>query len=50
MNGDYQGFRVADITTSVKNHIIGFAAEHARHNDTVENVAKYSKKFGYDYK
>jgi predicted dehydrogenase len=50
LGGNYQGYRVADITTSVKNHIIGFAAERARHNDTVENVAKFSKEYGYDYK
>lgn len=50
LSGEYKGFRAADIDTSVKNHIIGFAAEKARHNDTVENVAKFSDEFGYTYK
>ena len=50
LSGEYTGFCAADIHTSVKNHIIGFAAEEARHNDTVEDVAKYSEKFGFDYK
>jgi hypothetical protein len=50
MSGEYNGYCAADIDTSVKNHIIGFAAERARNNDTVENVAKFSGEFGYDYK
>lgn len=50
MSGNYTGFCAADIDTSVKNHLIGFAAEYARHHDVVENVAQYSKEHGYDYK
>ncbi len=50
MSREYTGFCAADIQTSVKNHLIGFAAEEARHSDTVEDIAKYSKKFGFDYK
>jgi len=50
MSGEYKGYCAADIDTSVKNHIIGFAAERARNNDTVENVAKFSDEFGYTYK
>jgi len=38
MGGQYTGFQAADITTSVKNHLIGFAAEQARHNGTVEDM------------
>ncbi len=47
--GDYKGFCAADIEDSIRNHLIGFAAEKARHNDTVENIAEYCKKFDYDY-
>lgn len=50
MSGEYTGFCAADIDISVKNHIIGFAAEKARHNDTVENVAEFSREYGYEYK
>ena len=46
---NYTGYCAADIDTSVKNHIIGFAAEKARHNDTVEYVAQFSKEHGYEY-
>lgn len=49
LNGNYTGYCAADIDTSVKNHLIGFAAEYARHNDTVENVAAFAKKHGYQY-
>ena len=49
-SGQYTGFCAADIMTSVKNHLIGFAAEEARHHDTVENVKEYSKQFGFEYK
>lgn len=49
MSGNYTGYCAANIDTSVKNHIIGFAAEKARHCDTVENVAEFSKACGYEY-
>lgn len=49
LSDTYTGYCAADIDTSVKNHMIGFAAEKARHDDTVENVAAFSKKYGYDY-
>lgn len=45
----YTGYCAADIDTSVRNHMIGFAAEKARHDETVENVSSFSKKYGYDY-
>ncbi len=48
--GNYHGYSAADIRTSVQNHIIGFAAEKARHNDTVENVADFSRQYNFDYK
>jgi len=50
LTGEYTGFCAADIDTSVKNHIIGFAAEKARHNRTVEDVAEYCKQFGWSYR
>lgn len=49
LSGDYKGFCAADIDISVKNHIIGFAAEKARNSDTVESVENYAKQFGFKY-
>lgn len=46
MVGAYTGFKAADITTSVKNHLICFAAEKSRHNNTVENVDEFMAGFG----
>jgi len=39
-------FCAADIHTSVKNHIINFAAEIARLNDTVVDVTEFEKTLG----
>ena len=49
MGGNYNGYCAADIDISVKNHLIGFAAEKARNSDTVEYVADFAKQFGYEY-
>ena len=49
LSDNYTGFCAASIDVSVKNHMIGFAAERARHNDTVENVSEYCKEFHYNY-
>ena len=49
LSGNYTGYCAADIDISVKNHLIGFAAEKARKNDTVEGVAEYSASLGYEY-
>ena len=46
MNGDYTGFRAADISVSVKNHLIGFAAEKARRTDSVIKIDGYFEKYG----
>ena len=46
-NGEYTGYCAANIDISVQNNLIGYAAEQARHNDTVENVAEFGKKYGY---
>jgi len=43
----YTGFSVADIHTSVANHMIGFAAEEALHNDTVVDLDVFCKKYGF---
>ena len=46
--GDYHGFSVADIHTSVANHMIGFAAEESLHNGTVVDLDGFCEK--YDFK
>jgi hypothetical protein len=46
-SGEYTGFRAADIDISVKNHIIGFAAETARHTHTVMDVQKVLQEYGF---
>ena len=43
LSGSYTGYRAADIHISVQNHLIGFAAEQARHTDTVVDVQKYTE-------
>ncbi len=48
LNGSYNGICAADIGISVKNHLIGFAAEESRHNDTVENIDRYFEKYGFE--
>jgi predicted dehydrogenase len=46
--GTYCGVSVADIGISVANHLIGFAAEEARHTDTVVDVYAFFKKNNYE--
>ena len=46
LSGNYTGYRAADIETSVKNHLICFAAEKARHNGTVESVDAFMEEYG----
>ena len=46
MSGTYTGFCAADIDTSVRNHMIGFAAEKARREGTVESLEAYMASFG----
>ena len=41
LSSNYVGFCAADIETSVKNHLIGFAAEEARITDRVVYMADY---------
>ena len=47
-SGNYKGFCAADIDISVKNHLIGFAAERARKSGTVENVDEFFKEYGME--
>ena len=47
LNGTYTGVSVADIGISVANHLIGFAAEEARHTDTVVDVDAFFEKNDY---
>lgn len=46
LSDDYNGYCAADINISVKNHLIGFAAEKSRRNDTVENLDDFFKAYG----
>ncbi len=46
LTGTYKGNNVANITESVKNHLLVFAAEESRHNDTVVKVKDYMDKHG----
>ncbi|MBQ9747844.1 MAG: Gfo/Idh/MocA family oxidoreductase [Clostridia bacterium] len=48
LTGTYQGCSVADIRISVANHLIGFAAEEARHTDTVVDMDSYFAKNDYE--
>ena len=46
LSGCYTGFRAADVDISVRNHMIGFAAEKARHERSVVNVEEMLKDYG----
>ena len=46
LSGEYNGYRAADLKTSVYNHMIGFAAEDARLNRSVVNVGEVIKEYG----
>ncbi len=46
--GTYKGNSVAEIRVSVANHLIGFAAEEARHTDTVVVLDDYFAKNNYE--
>lgn len=48
LNGTYNGLDIAEIGISVKNHMIGFAAEKARLNSSVLDIEKFCEE--YDYK
>lgn len=46
LSGNYTGYCAADIQRSAKNHLIGFAAEKARHTNTVVDLDTYFADFG----
>lgn len=46
--GCYEGFRVADIQVSVRNHMIGFAAEQARLENRVVSLEAYLQQQGLE--
>lgn len=46
MTGNYNGYRAANIDISVKNHLIGFAAEKGRNSDTVESIDAFFESYG----
>ncbi len=48
LNDGYEGFSIADINTSVKNHLIGFAAEQSRHQNTVVSIDDFFRKYGFE--
>ena len=47
LSDTYTGFCAADIDISVKNHLIGFAAEKARHLSTVEDIDAFFSQYGF---
>ena len=47
LSGDYTGYCAANIQVSVQNHMIGFAAEKARHEGTVEDVQKFAAAYNF---
>ena len=47
LSGDYTGYCAANIQVSVQNHMIGFAAEKARHENTVEDVKKFASQYNF---
>lgn len=48
LKGSYTGYCAADITTSVRNHLIGFAAEEARHKGSVVDLDEFMGRYGFD--
>ncbi len=49
LSDNYTGYCAANIDISVKNHMIGFAAERARRHDTVEKITDFCRRFGFEY-
>jgi hypothetical protein len=50
LNGTYTGSSIAEIQTSVSNHLLTFAAEEARHTDTVVSVDDYFVRNNFENK
>jgi len=47
LTGQYKGFSVSGITTSVENHLIVFAAEESRANHTVVDLDEFAEKLNH---
>ena len=45
LSGNYNGYCAADIFTSVKNHMLCFAAEESRHTETVVDMDKFFAQY-----
>lgn len=45
LSGSYTGYCAADISVSVKNHLIGFAAEQARISGSIINVDEFFESY-----
>ena len=45
LTGNYTGFRAADIATSVKNHLLCFAAERSRHESSVVDLDDFFAQY-----
>ena len=43
MTGKYKGYAIADISESVENHLVAFAAEESRLSDKVVFMEEYKK-------
>lgn len=43
LTGQYRGFSVSDLRTSVNNHLLVFAAEHSRKTGTVVDLEEYRR-------
>ncbi len=48
LSDNYSGYCAADVDISVKNHLIGFAAEEARRSGTVVDVDRFFEGYGID--
>jgi predicted dehydrogenase len=46
INDEYDGYKAANIEISAKNHLIGFAAEKSRRNNSVESVTSFMDEHG----
>lgn len=48
LGGNYTGYCAADINISVKNHLIGFAAEKSRREDTLESIDQFFSNYNME--
>lgn len=48
LTGQYRGFSVSDLRTSVNNHLLVFAAEHSRRTGTVVDLEEYREQLAVE--